>query len=298
MATRRSPLAEVEKLTGEISALAARRDRAMEHAKAKGKTAQQIADAASMSPATYYRVMAEMRAGLTDPGRYRDYAPALALPQPADGVTVGIGVDPGVPPLATFTFGEQCPVLLLLQDKTTAPDLWPVMAASAAASDARIGIYGRLPDGVDFWDLPTYLGEWDDLAGWWLAEFEERIARITNGEDLPPMLVQLSMLPKTSEIIYTALKFGHQARLYMIAETSYWRPPLALINAALANGGSLAGPWSEFLESGAGNWAPQLPVAHGTAALTTPDGATEIVLNPAHPDVDRRTTRRRALKGY
>lgn len=287
MATKKDPLAEVKKLAGELATIESRRDLAMVKAKAAGKPAQEIADAADISQATFYRVIGTQRDQLADPARYRDYAPSLALDQPDDGLTVAIGITPDEPPLATFTFDDRHPVLLLLQDHyDDAPntaDLWPVIAASVAASDARVGIYGRRPAGIQSWDLPTYLGISGDLYDYpagpesLIGELEYRIERVAAGDDIAPILIMIPGSSKELPVINTALTYGHQARMYLIVETARWHPQWSIIASTLATGGSVAGGYWVSLITASGR-GPQMPARFGTAMLTRPEGATEILL--------------------
>lgn len=286
MAPKKDPLAEVEKLTGDLEAIQLRRDLAMLQAKAAGKPAQAIADAAKISPATFYRVVGIHRDQFADPARYRRYAPSLVLDQPDEGLTVAIGVNPDQSPLATFTFDERHPVLLLLQDDDrealAAVDVWPVIAASVAASDARVGVYGRSPVGVRSWDLPTYLGVYGELENHaeaplnLLYEFESRIERIADGEDVPPALMLIQGYSKAVEVINTALAYGHQARMYMIVEDRRWHPRWSVISSTLAVGGSVGGGWASLIT--AAGRGPTMPARFGTAMLTCPEGTAEILL--------------------
>lgn len=286
MTSKKDPLVEVEKLAGELATIESRRDLAMVKAKAAGKPAQEIADAANISQATFYRVIGTQRDQFADPARYRDYAPSLALDQPDDGLTVAIGIKPDEPPLATFTFDNRHPVLLLLQDNYDDPDnadLWPVIATSVAVSDARVGIYGRRPAGIQSWDLPTYLGVSGDLYDYpagperLVDELEYRIERVAAGDDIAPILIMIPGSSKALAVINTALTYGHQARMYLIVETARWHPQWSIIGSTLATGGSVASGYWVSLISASGR-GPQMPARFGTAMLTLPEGATEILL--------------------
>lgn len=280
------PLDEVEQLTGDLEAIQRRRELAMLEAKAAGKPAQAIAAAAKISEATFYRVLATRRDQADDPGRYRQYAPSLALNQPCEGLTVAIGVNPDQSPLATLTFDDGNPVLLLLQDPHNGTaDLWPVIAASVAASNARVGIYGRRPVGVRSWDLPTYLGNYGELDSHaeaplnLLHEFESRIGRLAAGEELPPLLILIDSW-KTLEVINTALVWGHEARIYLIVEAARWHPRWSGIRSTLAVSGIRNTGWPNLLDLPILRKA--MPTRFGTAILTSPEGTTEILL-PTHP---------------
>ena len=291
MTKNKDPLAEVEKLAGDLATIEARRDRAMFEAKEAGNIAREIADAASISQATFYRVMAAQRETISDPARYRHYAPALALEQPEAGLTVAIGVNQDQPPLATFTFDENHPVLLLVQDSYTDQtlDLWPTMAASIAASDARVGVYGRHPAGIKTWDLPSYLGVsgelWDHHLGWYglHTELEDRVERVAAGEDVTPLVVLMTPGGKYSlDAINTAVTYGHHARLYLIVETERWHSRWSVISSTLAVAGTRAkNPWKDLIT--ATGIGPQMPTRFGTAMLTQPEGTTEILLPTRTP---------------
>lgn len=282
MDAQQRALAEIATLAAELAATESRRDEVMHKARALGVTAKQVSDAAKMAPATYYRLAGKRRADEKDPARFHHLAPALVLEQPAEGLTVGIGRGFTRPPAATFTFNKASPVLLLLGSSTPAvaavEDLWPVIAASAAISDARVRIYGRpprLPAGID---LPNYLGNWGEFAGYTdlISEFAARIARIRAGEDLAPILV--AMIPGGDRdglaVVNTALAFGHLARMYLIAEDWHWHPKLAPINAVLALGGTSSGPWSAALP----DMIPAIPNRLDAAILSTPEGVQHLAL--------------------
>ena len=66
MTPARDPLLEVEELTGDLQAIENRRNQALLKARAAGKPAQDIANAANMSPATYYRILSAHRDEGTD----------------------------------------------------------------------------------------------------------------------------------------------------------------------------------------------------------------------------------------
>ncbi len=285
MTPARDPLLEVEELTGDLQAIENRRNQALLRARAAGTPAQDIANAANMSPATYYRILSAQREDATDPTRYRHYAPHLALDQPSSGLSVAIGTNPHHGPLATFTFDERHPMLLLLHDPNSpqSPDFWPTIAVSATVSNARVGIYGRRPTRRQSGDLPTYFGTSGGLyeypAGPELLrdEIKERIDRIAAGEDIAPILIALTPSTKALVLINTAIVYGHSARLYVIVEADQWRPEFAVITSTLAASTLRGnGPWNTMIKhTGLG---PQMPTRFGTAMLTTAEGATEILL--------------------
>ncbi|MFC5334998.1 MULTISPECIES: hypothetical protein [Mycobacterium] len=215
-----------------------------------------------------------------DPAQFCDHAPALVVPQPEDGLAVAIGTDPARKPKATFTFDAAHPVLLLLDPDSQTPggrDVWPVMAASAAASDARVQVFGRLP--YKGWDVPTYHGEWPSNTYGTQWECQSRIERINKGDEIVrPMLVCLDSwnhkeLPAAINAITT---FGQRARIHLIVRTSLWEPALATVNSVLAVGGSRCNYHFPTFSPG----LPNIPSRADTAILTTPEGITEIVLPP------------------
>lgn len=272
-------LADITAISTDLTAAELRRVDLMEKARALGATAQQVADAAGMAPATYYRLAGRRRSENADPARYRQLAPALALDQPAEGLTVAVGTSLTEPPATTFTFNAANPVLLLLADdgsKGAVQDVWHVMATSVAVSDARVRIYGRPPHRPGCQDLPNYLGVWGEFDGHLdlVSEFASRAARIAAGEDVPPILVRLLIDRDGLSVVNTALAFGHQARIYLIAETWRWHPSLALIPSALAFAGARAGDWKSVFSSA----IPRIPVRTDFASLTTPDGVHDLVL--------------------
>lgn len=156
-------------LAVKIMHLNMRREEAILAAKAAGEGVNSIASKARLQPDDVYRILAKHANPETDPAKHCEYAPQLVLEQPTDGLTVAIGSDTRRQPATTFTFDAEHPVLMLLGpspwrqpgDAESIRDVWPVIAASAVSSNARVSVYGRLPHNVpydDDWDLPTYLG--------------------------------------------------------------------------------------------------------------------------------------------
>lgn len=283
MTTPDHALADITAISTDLTATELRRVDLMEKARALGATAQQVADAAGMAPATYYRLAGKRRSENVDPARYRQLAPKLAIDQPTDGLTVAVGTSLTEPPATAFTFNAANPVLLLLADdvgsKEAVQDVWHVMATSVAVSDARVRIYGRPPHRPGCQDLPNYLGVWGEFDGHLdlVSEFASRAARIAAGEDLPPILVRLLVDRDGLRVVNTALAFGHQARIYLIAETWRWHPSLALIPSVLAFAGARDGGWKSVFA------IPRIPASTDFASLTTPEGVQDLVLPSPRP---------------
>jgi hypothetical protein len=186
-------LQRIKEYARELDRIERLRDAAIVSARADKVSAREIASAAGLNKSTLWRLLERERLygkDETDPARHRDYAPALVVGQPRTGLTIGIGTIETLPPVTTFTFDESHPVLLLLESgwpQDGIPDVWPVIAASVTASDARVQIYGSLPRRE--WDSPSYLGEWDrDQMDRLCYKFDRRIRQIDNGEDLAPIL--------------------------------------------------------------------------------------------------------------
>jgi hypothetical protein len=276
-------LQRIEECASELDRVERLRDAAIVSARADKVHAREIASAARLNRSTLWRLLDRERTygkNETDPARHRDYAPALVVEQPRTGLTIGIGTVETVPPVATFTFDESHPVLLLLEAGWTRdriPDVWPVIAAGVTASDARVQIYGPLPRRE--WDSPSYFGEWDrENLDRLCYKFDRRIRQIDHGQDLAPILVCLDVSLRSLEnrVIDTALAFGHHARMYVIARTRIWESYMALVSSVLSVGVSRTGLMLPDKLPG----VPRLPSQPDTAILATPESVVEFVLPP------------------
>lgn len=276
-----------EGLIAEIADLAAGRNRIeyriqqlVRRARKAGINLDEIVAATRLLRREVIPMLQLMRNEEFNPAQFCDHAPALVVPQPDGGLTVGIGTDPTQKPKATFTFDEEHPVLLLLApDVHTvgARDVWPVIAASASVSDARVQVFGPLPH--PGWDAPTYHGEWpyDTSAFQW--ECQSRIERINKDEEIVrPMLICLSYWhdKEIPGAVNTITTFGHRARIHLIIRGSLWEPRLATVNSVLAVGGANCNYRFPTFSPG----LPNIPSRLDTAILTTPEGITEMVLPP------------------
>ncbi|WP_102145314.1 hypothetical protein [Mycobacterium hubeiense] len=288
MAEERALIQQVRDVATERNRLDFRLEQLIRQARVAGVHVNDLASAAGTSPKQIFKILRMPPFEAIDPARYRWYAPDLVLPQPDAGLTIGIGTDPACKPLATFTFDATHPVLLLLDNirNDGGRDVWPVIAASVTASDARVMIYGPRPH--QNWDSPTYFGDWPHDADRLIYDCESRADKISKGRDLRPMLVCLDSYAHNKAALHTmnaVMAFGNVARVYLILRSQRWSTPLAIANSVLAVGGA---SHHSMLPAFTRN-LPNIPTRRDTALLTTPEGIAEIVLPPNAAPQDTRS---------